>query len=199
MNREAPSRETMSRAFQSAGITDENAVLEAAAAFIMRHPPLHPLATNALSMEEQEVLRTGGATTAVREKSDYLSGNIATIAGEFGQMAAGSLSLADTAEYLGVTPSRIRQRIAARSLYVINGPNGRVCPRFQFIDGSSLRGLDQVLPTIRNDAHPVIVQRFFFTISPDLEAEILDCDLSPRDWLLAGHDPQAVVLLAREL
>jgi hypothetical protein len=58
---------------------------------------------------------------------------------------------------------------------------------------------NRVLPNISENAHPVAVQRFFLKGNPDLESKIQAQAISPRDWLLTGHSPETVVLLAREL
>ena len=49
------------------------------------------------------------------------------------------------------------------------------------------------------EAPPIAVQRFFMTVSNDLESSTLSRLLSPRDWLLADHFPERVKLLAMEL
>jgi hypothetical protein len=124
---------------------------------------------------------------------------VAIIAGEYAQMVATSHSQRDAAKRLGVSTSRIRQRLDSGSLYAVDGPAGRVCPQFQFVDDGTLSGLETVLGVMNKDAHPVVVQRFFLTVSPDLESDTLGCALSPRDWLLTGHSPEPVKLLALEL
>lgn len=79
------------------------------------------------------------------------------------------------------------------------GVDVEVCPRFQFANDRRLPHLTEVLTAINQEARPVAVQRFFLTVSPDLESEVLNKTLSPRDWLLTGHASAPVVLLAREI
>jgi hypothetical protein len=45
--------------------------------------------------------------------------------------------------------------------------------------------------------HPLAVARWFATPDPDLSVD--DVALSPRDWLLAGGDPEAVAKIAAAL
>jgi hypothetical protein len=47
--------------------------------------------------------------------------------------------------------------------------------------------------------HPVTVERFFATPQPELYADEVGRDLTPREWLQAGYDPAPVVRLARDL
>lgn len=100
---------------------------------------------------------------------------------------------------LCVTPGRIRQRIDERSLYAVASHKGRVCPLWQFYEGKTLPGLEQVLKAISPAAHPIAVLNFFMNPNPDLESPILDAQLSPRDWLISGHSADEVVILGREL
>jgi hypothetical protein len=188
------------RTLQEAGITNIDSLASAAAAFLRAHPiyPAQPM-PNALAEQEEAFLLRGGAAGVGTYNQRVAADNVAVIAGEYAQMVATSSSQQEAAKRLGVSTSRIRQRLDKRSLYAIEGPLGRVCPQFQFTDGGTIPGLEAVLGEISNEAHPVAVQRFFLTVSPDLESEALGRILSPRDWLLTGHSPQPVMLLAREL
>jgi hypothetical protein len=62
-----------------------------------------------------------------------------------------------------------------------------------------LPALEEVVPSLAGDLHPVAIYRWFMTPSPDLTPEDLDRALSPREWLLAGYPPQAVAELAADL
>lgn len=119
---------------------------------------------------------------------------MAVIAGEFAQMVTTALSQKEVAELLGVSTSRIRQKLEAGELYAVRTTGGRVCPRFQFGPGGTLPGLESVLRALRPEAHPVAVQRFFMEVHPDLESEALNRALSPHEWLLTGHSPEALVV-----
>jgi len=185
------------RTFLNAGILNPEDILTAAAAFLRRYA-VTTAAPSALSAEEADFLRSTGAE-GVDATKPSITTSLATVAGEYAQMVATALSQQQVADYLQVSTARVRQRIDAHSLYPIEGPNGRVCPRFQFEQGATLPGLDAVIAAINPAAHPVVVQRFFLSVSPDLESDVVGCALSPRDWLLAGHGPDAVATLAHEL
>lgn len=188
------------RTLQEAGINNIETLASAAAAFLRAHPIYTvPLMPNALSEQEETFLLQGGAVGVGGTNKDAAAENVTIIAGEYAQMVATALSQQEVARRLGVSTSRIRQRLDNGSLYAIDGPSGRICPQFQIADGSTLPGLEAVLEVISREAHPVVVQRFFLTVSPDLESDTLGQTLSPRDWLLTGHSLEPVKLLAQEL
>ena len=190
---------------QEAGISNVGVLVAAAAAFLREHPldPAPPV-TNALSVQEESFLAKSGAygwkggwkgSTATDAAA-----NVAVVAGEYSQMLATALNQREVAKRLEVGTSRIRQRLGDGSLYSLPCRGGKVCPRFQFAEiGGTLPGLEQVLAALSPDAHPVAVQRFFLTVSEDLESPEMARPLSPREWLLAGHSPEPVKLLAMEL
>ena len=186
-------------ALREAGITDVAALIGAAADFVRRHP-IHDRdpGSSPLSEREEAFLRACGAdgldgvTRAGRD-------NLARVAGEYAQLVASALSVRQTAERLGVSPSRVRQRILERSLYAFDGPSGRILPRFQFAGDGALPGLAEVLRAINSEAHPLAVESFFLEPTPDLEPDRVGEALSPHDWLLSGHSVQPVLMLAREL
>jgi hypothetical protein len=188
------------RTLHAAGIDDIESLAAAAAAFLREHPiySIIPM-PNALSDQEEAFLRQGGAAGVGRYDASSATRNVTSLAAEYAQMVSTAYTQKEVAERLGVSTSRVRQRIDGGSLYSIPGPGGRVCPRWQFSDSATLPGLEQVLATINIDAHPVAVQRFFLTETADLESDSLMRALSPRDWLLTGHPAEAVALLARDL
>ncbi len=183
------------------GIDDPDTLVAVAAAFLRSHP-MHPVdpVKNALSKEEKLILARHGAhglqgSLAIQS----IRKNTATIVGEYAQMVSTALSQKATAECLQVSASRVRQRIDRGSLYALESKHGRVCPRFQFNDASTLPGLKKVLQTIGGDAHPVVVQRFFLQANRDLVSDVTGQTLSPRDWLISGHDVEVVCRLASDI
>ena len=183
-----------------AGITNIDRLASAAAAFLRAHPIYEvPPVTNALSETEESFLRDAGARGVGAWSDDSAADNVAVIAGEFAQMVTTALSQKAVAELLGVSTSRIRQKLEADELYAVRTTGGRVCPRFQFGPRGTLPGLESVLRALHTEAHPVAVQRFFMDVHPDLESEALKRALSPHEWLLTGHSPETLVVLAREV
>jgi len=72
-------------------------------------------------------------------------------------------------------------------------------PIFQFDGHRLLPGLEEVVPSLPRDFHPVAVYRWFTSPNPDLLPEDLDRELSPREWLLAGYSPKIVAQLGVDL
>ena len=182
-----------------AGITNLDHLASAAAAFLRAHPVYAAApVTNALSVAEEHYLRGAGARGIGVWSEAQAADNVAIIAGEFAQMVTTALTQKAAAERLGVSTSRVRQKLEAGELYAVRATGGRVCPRFQFGPNGTLPGLEVVLRALRPEAHPVAVQRFFMDTHPDLASDTLGRTLSPHEWLLTGHPPAAVVDLARE-
>ncbi len=186
--------------FQQMGIEGgAEAVTHAAATFIRLHP-LYFVSPSSRDLSEHElnVLRDGGFPSIPDTVS--LGDNIAIVAGEVGVMIAGAFTQSQVAELLGVDQSRIRQRISQGTLYAITGENNvKVLPRFQFTVSGALPVLEKVLPAINKDTHPIAVQRFFLTASADLYSDELKTNLTPRDWLIIGHNPDVVARMAADL
>ena len=70
------------------------------------------------------------------------------------------------ASHLGVSRSRVSQRVAERSLYVFSGPHGERCfPRWQLVGSKPVRGLQRVLAALDVGLHPLAVDHWFTTPS----------------------------------
>lgn len=122
----------------------------------------------------------------------------ADAAAGYAAVLAGSLTVGQAAQALGVDTSRVRHRLAARQLLGVRRTDGWRLPVWQFgVDGHPLPGLEQVLRVLPADVHPVALSRFF--VSPAPELRIGRTTVSPRDWLAGGGDPQLVAVLARDL
>ena len=127
---------------------------------------------------------------------------VAQTAAVYASLLATSLSVPEAARVLGVEASRIRQQLAARTLYGIKDVGTWRLPRFQFNDDltSLLPGVRRVLPNVSRDLHPVAIYTWFESPDPDL---VIDEDeqiaVSPRDWLRSGRSPELVAHLAASL
>lgn len=154
---------------------------------------------NGFTEAEEAFLLSGGALGVGRVDPEAIANNMVTITGEFSQMVASAYNQKETAALLGVSASRIRQRLADRSLYSVEGLNGRVCPRFQFTASGELPGLGVVLKAIDKEVHPIVIERFFLAVNVDLESSLLEQCMSPREWLLTGHEPEQLRRIIAEL
>lgn len=121
---------------------------------------------------------------------------LARTAAEYSALVVTSLPVPQVARLLGVDASRVRQRLAKRTLYGLKLRDGWHLPSFQFDErrgGRLLPGIEQVLPVLDPALHPVAVYRWFTKPNPDLLLD--DTAVSPRDWLRGGGDPAKVVAL----
>lgn len=124
-------------------------------------------------------------------------------AAEHAGLAASALTVSQAAGRLGVDPSRIRQRLAARTLFGIRVEGSWRLPRFQFTDDG--RKLVPGFGTIARHLaglHPLDVATWFTTPHGDLVlggAGTEEVTVSPRDWLLGGGHPRDLLPLVDEL
>jgi hypothetical protein len=168
------------------------ALVEAVA---QRRAMLRGVSTNELTAGELEVLRDGGLDPEPRAGDDPLNRTLV----EQAALIHTSLPVSEMARRLGVDPSRIRQRLGARSLYGIRTGEGWVLPLFQLDGNHVLPGLAEVLQALDPSLHPLEVEMFFITPDEMLIPTRIGRALSPRDWLRAGFAPDAVAELAGEL
>lgn len=100
-------------------------------------------------------------------------------------VTADAIPLAEAARCMGVSDARLRQRIAAGSLMAVHRPHTRgwLIPVFQLTDTGEIPHLGRVLLAVGRPVSAPAMDRFFRTPREDLQG------LSPRDWLIAGHDP----------
>jgi len=148
-----------------------------------------------LTVAEAEALKRGGFDLERRDygaNDPYLRGKAAYVA-----LVAGGLSVTDAATILHVDESRVRQRLAKRTLYGVKLNGAWRLPTFQFHGDRLIPGLERVLPVLDPSLNPVAVYQWF--ASPDVDLAIDGAPTSPRDWLLRGEDPDAVVLHADAL
>lgn len=113
---------------------------------------------------------------------------------------ASAIPLATAAKRLGVSASRLRQRILEGTLISLREPGTQAhrIPLFQLTDVGELPGLRTVLGAVRDDAPTLAICGFFSTPQPDLEAEEGDA-LTPIEWLMSGGDPAPVAELAAHI
>lgn len=155
----------------------------------------HPRPRWGMPPAEAQLWRSVGARPAtVSESARVVARSAALIA----QLVAASIEGdAAMAEVLGVDRSRVSQRVADRSLYCFDGPNGRLFPRWQLVGRKPLPGLREVLGVLRPTLHPLTVDHWMTTVNVDL---IVDEEpVSPVEWLASGGPGKVVAALAEEL
>ena len=111
-----------------------------------------------------------------------------------------SFTLEQAAKLLDVNTSRLRQRLGQRTLYGIKDGRSWRVPRFQFDAKKKLvRGIEKVLPRVRQDAHPLEVATWFSIPHQDLVVGENEEAVTPLDWLAGGRSPETVAELADEI
>jgi hypothetical protein len=150
--------------------------------------------TRELIPEETAALRRGGVDPAWRR--DDATNPIVRAAAEYAALLASSLSVEQAAFLLGIDSSRVRHRLADRTLYGIKNRGAWRLPAFQFAGHGVVPGLERVLPRLPRDLHPLAVLGWLTCPNPDLYLDADETPVSPLDWLRAAHNPEGVARLA---
>jgi hypothetical protein len=123
---------------------------------------------------------------------------VARTACEHALLRATGLTTYAAAQRLSLSESRVRERLAERTLYGIGQGAELRLPSFQFASHGLVPGLERVLRELPVGLHPVAVYRWLS--SPSLELQCRDGRaLTPLEWLRSCRDPGPVVELARDL
>lgn len=146
-----------------------------------------------LSDAETTLLRDGGLSLEAIASPDPL----AATSEELAALIKTSFTTAQAAARLGVHVSRIRQMLAAGTLYGFQVDGRWYIPCQQFTETELIPHLGMVLAVLDRTLHPVAVCRWLSLPDPDLEKGGIA--LSPLAWLRAGHDPNPVCLLAADM
>ncbi|MBI5445941.1 MAG: hypothetical protein HY900_32595 [Deltaproteobacteria bacterium] len=143
------------------------------------------------------MIERGGGTLEARD----LAGNdpVAQAVAEMVALVKSSLTTTEAAARLGVDPSRIRQRLAERTLYGFEWEGRWLLPSFQFEEDRFVRGLEAVFPLLDPELSPIEVESWLSNPDPDLHAEKLGRDLTPLEWLRLGYPIQRLAHIARNL
>lgn len=151
------------------------------------------------TLREAGVLRRGGLDLFAgndEEREDALGETAASYA----LMLSAALSTEEAAGRLGVSEGRVRQRLKERSLYGIRTPKGHRLAAFQFAESGEVPNVGAVLRSLDQGLHPVAIENWFTLPDPDLYlGGYEERPVSPREWLLAGGSPAAVVPPAGDL
>lgn len=186
------------RVFERIGLHVGGAELEALVADALEQVvPARVVAdpTAELTPEETAALRRGGLDPAwqAREMDDPTL----RTAAEYAALLASSLSVEQAAALLGIDGSRVRHRLADRTLYGVKDRHAWRLPAFQFAGRGPVPGLECVLPHLPCGLHPLAVLGWLTRPNPDLWLDAEETPVPPLDWLRAGHDPERVARLAR--
>ena len=145
-----------------------------------------------LGEAQQSTLKKLGASLQPL-RADEL-GPIVGLAAAHAEVVSQSTTVSALATRLGVDPSRVRQRIYARSLYAFKHRGGWLIPNFQLEPNSIIPGVAAVVWQLSPTLHPVAVSRWFTTPNSDLTLD--DEAVSPIAWLSSGGQSEVVAALA---
>lgn len=154
-----------------------------------------PVGTQLTPTEQDELAAAGASRVSGRNadaaRAEHVGWQVVTL--------AGALDVAEVAQLLGVDPTRVRQRLRARTLYGlrVQGRSWRL-PRFQFDEtGREIPHLGAVLRALPDTLHPRSVEGFLLSPQPELSTD--GEPTGPRDWLRGGGPADPVVELAAAL
>ena len=188
--------------FQKAGLSLtvddlERIVMDAASRLLPDQPASN--GHSELSAAEVAFLQRAGVSPSDFTPTDQgPSSALAQSAADYAVLLAASLPPSEIAHRIGVDESRIRQRINQHTLYAVKDGRGWRVPVFQ-LDATGhalLPGLERIVPHV-HDAHLVEVARWFLSPQVDLEGSDEE-PMSPRDWLITGHDPRVAATASEE-
>lgn len=147
-----------------------------------------------LTEAEDTLLRESGLDPDPRDlgRDDPL----ARSAADHAAILESALGTQEVARRLGVTDARIRQRLKEGSLYGLQSAGSWRIPSFQFTAEGELPGWALVAKRLPTQLHPVALLRWLTLPNADLCVGSEEEPVSPRDWLLSGRAPEAVVAAA---
>ncbi|MFD2471123.1 DNA-binding protein [Amycolatopsis silviterrae] len=159
-----------------------------------RLSPPNPDPSHYFSPDQQSALTDAGLDLSPRGEGepDFRARTVAAHA----VLADSALSVGQAAEMLNVDDSRIRHRLKEGRLTGWKDQGWRL-PAWQFNGAGVLPGLETVLRAVPDDQPALVVAAFMNTPQSDLV--ISDRPATPRQWLLAGGDPEQVARLVATL
>ena len=110
---------------------------------------------------------------------------------EYAAILATSMTPAEVAKLLGLTPVRVRQMIRQRSLYAIRVDGRWHVPIFQFLGNTLIPNMGQVNERLA-EFDPVSVMRWYTNEDPELEDSSGNL-MTPLEWLKTGRSAQTVI------
>ena len=169
----------------------ESALLE------LRPGPYPAPGREGLGLDEERALAQGGLDPCPRPLGER--DPMVRFAAEHAAILSTALTVDAVAAHLGVSPARIRQRLTEPERSLLGVRDGREwrIPAVQLTDADELPGWAPVCAALPRDLPPVAVWRWLTAANADLEWD--ERAVSPREWLLGGGAPEAVVALAAGL
>ncbi len=152
-----------------------------------------------LSAQEEETLAVGGAVFGTEPEELEA---VRKFIDECRQILETSLDQKAVASLLKISPDTVSVMTARRppELYSFRLKDSQpLYPEWQFCDSETIPHLGELLLQVSPSAHVLSLSRFILMSNRDLEHPDTGQFLSPRDWLVAGYEPDPVLLLASEI
>ena len=150
-----------------------------------------------LTTDQAAIVEEGGLDLEPRRTGERLQTD--RTSADYGALIGSSLTTRQLADLLGRSPSRIRQRIQAGTLYAFQPGSEWLIPRFQLHEETVIQGIEKIVLRLRADLHPLKVERWFLDPNPDLTDPAETRTWAPREWLLDGGDSACVVDLVEHV
>jgi len=115
---------------------------------------------------------------------------------EFAAIVATSLSPAEVAKRLNITPVRVRQLIREHALFAIRIDGRWHVPVFQFYGDALVPNISRVNARVAT-LNAVSVMRWYTTEDPELE-DSNGRILTPLEWLKTGHHAETLIAITPE-
>lgn len=103
------------------------------------------------------------------------------------------LTVAEAADLLGVTDSRVRQRITAHTLVAVKRRGQHRLPRFQFTNSGEVPGWADVAAAL--PAYWTLLEIDGFLTTAQLDLVVHGDPVTPLTWLTLGQPTDAVIAL----
>lgn len=159
-----------------------------------------------LTKAEMDILAEGGASGIYDDDDNDHSRTrglaVLALEVELRKVEKESLTGPDVARVLDISFPRVRQLVAPsnKGLYFfLNNDGKQRFPSWQINEKKLIPHIKELLRALSKDVHPVTVSRFMTSVNPDLESPVLHRCLTPKEWLVTGHQPHSVLELARDL
>jgi hypothetical protein len=147
------------------------------------------------SESELQVLALAGVDLTPPTRRDDIADDV--VAGAIRPLVR-TLSVAEAADRLGITPGRVRQRITGGTLLGMRTSGTEwALPAWQFVVADGVPGLAAIVGRVPKTIHPAVLEGFMTRSDPDLVVD--GRSLSPVVWLATGGDPEVVAELLEGL
>ena len=159
----------------------------------------HVRISSQLSTEERKTLVLGGAVIDDTPQSQEA---IKELVNECRELINTSLNQESVASLLHISAEILSLMTTQRppALHSFRLKNSQTLyPAWQFSTSETIPQLRKILSQAPADAHVLSMSRFMMEKNRDLEISDSGQQISPRDWLIAGYDPEPVMVILFDL